>query len=215
MNQRQIGTDGLMPGMTVGLMGSAGGEISPELRAAARKLGEEVARRGHVLLTGACPGIPQEAVKGASALGGLVIGISPALNFAEHVQRYRSPTRGYSTIIYTGSGLMGREIENIRSSDVVVFIGGRVGTLGEFAIAYDEGNIIGLLRGSGGITDHLPTLIEKLNKRTEAIVCEERDPVRLLGQLEQVYSQKVRPGRMELLQEHDPDGVDEVERGAI
>ena len=64
-----------------------------------------------------------------------MVGISPALNLEEHVNKYRSRTRGYGAIIYTGSGLMGREIENIRSCDVVIFAGGRSGSLGEFAIA--------------------------------------------------------------------------------
>src|SRR5438093_12370710 len=42
---------------------------------------------------------------------------------------------------------MGREITNIRSCDIVVIVGGRIGTLGEFAIAYDEGRLIGVLTG--------------------------------------------------------------------
>ena len=50
-------------------------------------------------------------------------------------------------LIYTGSGLMGREITDIRSCDIVVIVGGRIGTLGEFAIAYDEGRLIGVLTG--------------------------------------------------------------------
>jgi predicted Rossmann-fold nucleotide-binding protein len=71
-----------------------------------------------------------------------VVGISPALSLQEHVQRYNSPADGFDAIIYTGSGLMAREIENIRSSDIVVIAGGRSGTLGEFAIAYDEDRLI-------------------------------------------------------------------------
>ncbi|MFZ5593982.1 MAG: hypothetical protein ACOY4D_06955 [Pseudomonadota bacterium] len=37
-------------------------------------------------------------------------------------------------------------------------MGGRSGTLGEFAIAYDEGKLIGVLQGSGGITEKIPIL---------------------------------------------------------
>jgi predicted Rossmann-fold nucleotide-binding protein len=59
---------------------------------------------------------------------------------------------GFDVLIYTGSGLMGREITNIRSGDMVVFAGGRSGTLGELAIAYDEGRLLGVLTGTGGIT---------------------------------------------------------------
>jgi hypothetical protein len=75
-----------------------------------------------------------------------VVGISPALNLEEHVRKYNSLSRGYDAILYTGSGLMGREGENIRSCDVVIFAGGRSGTLGEFAIGYDEAKVIGVLQ---------------------------------------------------------------------
>src|SRR4030042_6563474 len=143
------------PNMTVGMMGSAGGELSEDIRQRVRCLGSCIARHGHVLITGACPGLPHEAVKGAVEEKGVVVGVSPALNLEEHVTKYLCPTRGYDAIIYTGSGLMGREIENIRSWDVVIFAGGRSGTLGEFAIAYDEAKVIGVLEGTGGIPQHL------------------------------------------------------------
>ena len=86
---------------------------------------------------------------------GLVVGISPALSLHEHVRRYGPPTEGFDVIIYTGSGLMAREIENIRSSDVVILAGGRSGTLGEFAIAYDEGRLWGvaILHGQPGVAE--------------------------------------------------------------
>ena len=194
------------PRMTVGVMGSAGGSIPEQAYATMRTLGAEIASRGYVLLTGACPGIPQEAVLGAKSRGGLVVGVSPALNFHEHVAAYRSPTRGYDAMIYTGNGLMGREIENIRSCDVVIFAGGRSGTLGEFAIAYDEGKVLGVLTGTGGITEHLETIVGLLDKDTGAVVCSNSDPVALLDELEQVYRERVLPHYLAALEGHDPDG---------
>ena len=73
------------PSMTVGMMGSAGGEVAEEIRQRVRCLGNCIARRGYVLITGACPGLPHEAVKGAIEAKGVVVGISPALNLEEHV----------------------------------------------------------------------------------------------------------------------------------
>jgi uncharacterized protein (TIGR00725 family) len=163
-------TKSIFPRMTVGVMGSSGGIIPSEVAKKAYKLGKEIARRRHVLVTGACPGLPHEAVKGAKSVGCTVVGVSPALNFEEHVVKFKSPVRGYDALIYTWSGLMGREIENIRSCDVVVFIGGRSGTLGEFAIAYDEGKVIGILENTGGITEHLKTIVSFVRKETEAIL---------------------------------------------
>ena len=53
-----------------------------------------------------------------------MVGISPALSETEHVQRFDAPVEGFDVIVYTGSGLMGREVVNIRSSDIVVIAGG-------------------------------------------------------------------------------------------
>jgi uncharacterized protein (TIGR00725 family) len=200
----------LFPRMTVGVMGSAGGKLEDKARQSVRRLGGAIARRGYVLITGACPGIPHEAVKGAKEEGGIVVGVSPALNLEEHVKKYQSPTRGYNAIIYTGSGLMGREIENIRSCDVVIFAGGRSGTLGEFAIAYDEAKVIGVLEGTGGITKHLREIISMMSKETGAIVCYDADPERLLDKLEHIYKERILPHHLKALEGHEPDGTPEV-----
>ena len=196
----------IFPRMTVGVMGSAGGVLPVEIRHTVYALGEAIAEKGCVLVTGACPGYPQEAVKGAKSKGGVVVGVSPALNMEEHILKYNSPTKGYDAIIYTGSGLMGREIENIRSCDVVVFVGGRSGTLGEFAIAYDEGKVIGVLEGTGGITSHLKTIIEMINKEAGGVVCYDSNPLQLLETLERAYLELIFPKYIQAMQGHDPDG---------
>lgn len=196
-----------IPRMTIGVMGAAGGDLRQEIREKVFRLGAAIGQRRHVLLTGACPGLPQEAVDGANTEGGLVVGISPAHSLEEHVTRYHSPTAGYGTMIYTGSGLMGREIENILSCDAVIFAGGRSGTLGEFAIAYEEGKLIGILEGSGGIADNLNEIIGMINKKTDAIVRSHSDPSALLGELEAVFIEKVLPNRMKFLQGSNPKGL--------
>ncbi|MCI0805180.1 MAG: hypothetical protein J4N63_12080, partial [Chloroflexi bacterium] len=173
--------------MVFGVMGSAGGDVPKSARDKTYALGAEIGRRGYTLVTGVAPGLPHDSVLGAKSQGGLVMGISPAQNFTEHVERYSSPTRGYDIIVYTGSGLMGREVENIRSCDAVVIIGGRSGTLGEFAIAYDEAKLIGVLEGTGGIADHIDELLKVINKETGARVIGHPDPVTLVELLEKAY----------------------------
>jgi uncharacterized protein (TIGR00725 family) len=126
-----------------------------------RDLGRAVAEAGCCLLTGACPGLPHEAVLGAKQAGGHVVGISPAASLREHVDVDGSPYREYDVLIFTGLGSMGRELINIRSSDIIVVVGGRSGTLGEFAIAYEEGKLIGVLTGTDGITDGLAGLAQQ------------------------------------------------------
>ena len=75
---------------------------------------------------------------------------------------------------------MGRETHNIHSSDFVLFAGGRSGTLGEFAIAYDEGKLIGVLRDSGGISNDFAGIAKLVRKDTGAALIEDDDPERLV-----------------------------------
>jgi uncharacterized protein (TIGR00725 family) len=167
----------------IGVMGSAVELPEPSITALCRSLGRTIADRGCCLLTGACPGLPHEAVLGAKEVGGHVVGISPANSLKEHVDGFTSPYREYDVLVFTGLGLMGRELVNIRSSDIVIVIGGRSGTLGEFAIAYEEGKLIGVLTGTGGITDALRTVQASLQKKTGAEVMYEADPSRLVDRL--------------------------------
>ncbi|MFQ5877572.1 MAG: hypothetical protein ACE5JH_07790 [Acidobacteriota bacterium] len=195
--------------IAVGIMGSAGGTLGRGALRKAFEMGRAVARKGCILITGACPGLPHEAVKGARSENGIVVGISPALNFEEHAMKYRSPYDGYDALIYTGSGLMGREIENIRSCDLVVFMGGRSGTLGEFSIAYDEGKVIGVLQGTGGIADRMDVIVDLIRKETGAQVLYGREPRELLERLIAVYDEKLLPYYKTILANSDPDGKPE------
>ena len=175
--------------MTIGVMGSASNDQSTSNLVLANSLGEAIAERNFILITGACPGLPYECALGARKRNGLSVGISPALSLDEHIHQYQSPTDAFDLIIYTGSGLMGREVTNIRSSDIVVIIGGSSGTLGEFSIAYDEGKLIGVMKGSGGITDLLPDLEKSLAKDTGSVIIYHSDPKVLINKLIMKYKE--------------------------
>ncbi|MCA9088014.1 MAG: YHS domain-containing protein [Planctomycetaceae bacterium] len=173
--------------LKIGVMGGAGADIPQESLRKAEQLGASVADAGCVVITGACPGLPLAAARGAQGRGGTVIGISPALSLDEHAFKYESPTLAHDVLIFTGSGLMGREVVNIRSSDIVVIVGGSTGTLGELAIAYDEGKLIGVLTGTGGITNIVADILKACNKQTGARVVYDDDPAQLICTLLQIY----------------------------
>ncbi|MCE9596738.1 MAG: hypothetical protein K8S54_02120 [Spirochaetia bacterium] len=156
-------------------MGTSADTFDDRLRPLCHALGRAIVESGCCIVTGACPGIPHEVVLAAHAAGGRAIGISPATNLKEHVERYDSPYHEYETMIFTGLGLMGREVINIRSSDMIIIIGGRSGTLGEFAIAYDEGKLIGVLDHTGGIADVIPEIARRIGKATGAEVIRATD----------------------------------------
>lgn len=172
---------------TIGVMGAAGGQLDPEARRRAYKLGQAVANAGCAIITGACPGLPYEAARGAKDAGGLSVGISPALSRSEHVKKYQSPVKPFDVIIYTGSGLMGREVHNIHSSDIVIIAGGRSGTLGEFSIAFDEGRLIGVLTHTGGIADEVARIVTMIDKDTGASVVYDDDPDTLVRRCIEEY----------------------------
>ncbi len=176
--------------LSIGVMGSAGSSESKQSSLRANTLGAAIAERGLTLITGACPGLPYESALGARSSGGLSVGISPALSLDEHIHKYKSPSDAFDVIIYTGSGLMGREVTNIRSSDMVIIAGGRSGTLGEFSIAYDEGKLIGVLENSGGITDALPNIVKSIDKDTGAKLIYESNPEKLVDKLVAAYEEQ-------------------------
>jgi len=152
--------------LKIGIIGSASGPQveDPTAMEKARAMGKEIAKRGYILVNGACPGIPDEAAKGAKEAGGMVIGISPAFSEYEHVNEYMSP-HYHDILIYTGLGFMNRDIINIRSCDAVILISGGIGSLNEFTIAYDEGRPVGILTNSGGISNSIPHIVEELCHR--------------------------------------------------
>lgn len=173
--------------LKIGVMGSASGKLSKAHNKIAYELGCAIADNDCITITGACPGYPFEAAKGANSKGGLVVGISPALSKREHIERYNSPIAYHDVLIFTGSGLMGREVVNIRSSDIVIIIGGHSGTLGEFAIAYDEGNLIGVLLDSGGIASEIKHIVKIIKKKTGAKIMYESNPRVLVKNLIDYY----------------------------
>ncbi|HEY6233536.1 MAG TPA: hypothetical protein VIW69_00360 [Candidatus Elarobacter sp.] len=178
----------------IGVMGSAGGLITEDQLALARRLGRRIAELGCVIVTGACPGLPHAAVLGAhDDGGGQSLGVSPARSREEHVDVFESPLDPYSAIVFTGSGLMGRETHNIHSSDFVLFVGGRSGTLGEFCIAYDEGKLIGILRDSGGISNDFASIAKLVQKSTGAALIEDTVPERLVDTCLERYQREQRP----------------------
>ncbi len=167
----------------IGVMGSASGKLDAASNDLCHRLGGAIAQAGCCLLTGACPGMPHSVVLGAKGAGGHVVGISPASSLREHVEKYESPFAEYDVLLFTGLGMMGRELVNIRSSDIIVIVGGQSGTLGEFAIAYEEGKLIGVLEQSGGITSVLRQVETSLVKPTGAEVHYDADPEVLIARV--------------------------------
>ncbi len=169
----------------VGVMGASENDALTESEKArvkelADNLGAVLAQHGCVLVTGATTGLPDLVAKAVRSYGGFALGISPASNRKEHLERYGLPDDGADVIIYTGFGYKGRNVINVRSADIVIIFGGATGTLNEFTIAYDEGKIIGVLEGSGGVADHIREVIQFCKKPTQGLVVFDKDPEKIV-----------------------------------
>ena len=158
----------------------------------AEELGREIVRHNAVLVDGATTGFPFWAAKGAKAEGGIVIGLSPAATEKEHIQVYQLPTEYHDMIIYTGFNYSGRNLLLVRSSDAVVFGCGRMGTLNEFTITFEDKKPIGILQGEWETDEIFKELIEKSHraKEMEGKIVFDSDPKRLLDKLVEIIKKE-------------------------
>ncbi|MEK7520662.1 MAG: hypothetical protein AAB560_01130 [Patescibacteria group bacterium] len=158
------------------------GHCSSGALEAAQEVGREIARRGFVLVTGATTGIPHWAAKGAKEAGGTVIGLSPAVSESAHVKSYHLPLDYHDLIIYTGFDYSGRNLLLTKSSDAVITICGRMGTLNEFTISFEDRKPIGVLEGTGGMADMLKEIVNGAHRGPGKVVFSP-DPKKLLDML--------------------------------
>ena len=145
--------------------GAASGESVKTSHKLAFELGKAISKRGKTLTTGATVGLPHYAAQGAVSVKeprGISIGFSPAASFREHVATYKLPTKEFDYINFTGMAYVGRDVHLVRSSDAIITVGGRMGSLHELSTALESRKVCGVLLGSGGLADYTPTLLENV-----------------------------------------------------
>jgi uncharacterized protein (TIGR00725 family) len=143
------------------------GHCGPDSFNKAEELGREIIRQGAVLINGATTGFPLSAAKGAKEVGGMVVGVSPAETEVEHIKTYGLPVDYQDFIFYTGSGYAGRNLLLTRLADAVIVGCGRMGTINEFTIAFEDKKPIGVLEGSWDTDELVKTVIEKSHRAEE------------------------------------------------
>ena len=171
----------------------SGAAAGPTIKTAAKlaeRTGAHIAKRGHVLTTGATIGLPYYAAIGAKKEGGMSIGFSPASSLREHLRKYRLPQQGFDFINFTGMQYVGRDLYLIQSSDAVITVGGRFGSLHEFTSALEDHKLCGVLLGSGGTADLIPELMEKLQAPDPDMVIFDDNPERLVDRLIEILDRK-------------------------
>jgi len=151
--------------------------LTEEATLKAQEVGKEIVRQGAILVTGATTGLPLWAAKGAKEEGGTSIGISPAINEWEHVEKYALPLDYMDIIMYTGEGYSSRDILMTRTADAVIICAGRIGTIHEFTVAFEDKKPIGILTGPWATDDEIKDIIEKSHREEEnPMIVYEQDP---------------------------------------
>lgn len=163
--------------------GAAGGYTVPESHEEAETLGRAIAKAGHILTTGATVGLPFYAARGAKSAGGTSIGFSPASSLREHIRKYRLPYEYFDFINYTGMNYVGRDLYLVQSSDAVITVGGRFGSLHEFTSALEANIPCGVLIGSGGAADVIPALLKSLQPEWSKRVTYDDNPEKLVKRM--------------------------------
>ena len=160
--------------------------------AAAEELGREIVRHNCVLVQGATTGFPFWSAKGAKEEGGFVVGFSPAVSEYEHINTYKLPLDYNDIIVYTGFNYAGRNLLLTRAADAVVIGCGRMGTINEFTIAFEDGKPIGILEGDWETDEFLRNLIERSHRAKErgGKIVYAKDPKTLIGELIKVIERE-------------------------
>ena len=148
----------------------------------AKEVGREIARVGGIITTGATTGFPMYSAMGAKDVRGFSIGFSPAAGEREHVEVYKLPLYYMDVVVYTGFGYSGRDLLLVRSSDAIIIGCGRIGTLNEFSIAYEDKRPIGILEGEWETDEILRRVIDAANRPNNKIVFD-TDPKSLVERL--------------------------------
>lgn len=165
------------------ISGAAAGETVIQDAELAERLGAAVARAGHIVTSGATVGLPFYAAKGAKEAGGMSIGFSPANTVREHLRKYRLPYEYFDFINYTGMAYVGRDLYLVQSSDAVIQVGGRMGSLHEFTSALEARKPVGVLLGSHGAADLIPQLMEILEPPAHALIVYDDNPEKLIAKI--------------------------------
>jgi len=161
-----------------------------EIEEISKEVGREIARQKCVLVTGATTGVPYFSAIGCKEAGGFNVGFSPATSEDAHLKTYKLPIDPFDVMIYTGADYVGRNVIMSKSVDGVIIICGRMGTLHEFATAFEIQKPIGVLEGTGGTADKIKQIATGPFRGVKKIIYE-KDTKKLVKKLiEQIEKEK-------------------------
>ncbi|MFQ6137165.1 MAG: TIGR00725 family protein [Candidatus Hydrothermarchaeales archaeon] len=137
----------------IGVIGSSSAD--EKLRKAAEKVGEELAKASCILVCGGLTGVMEAAAKGAKKEGGLTVGILPGFT--------KDEANKYIDVKIVTAMSHARNAIVARTADVLIAVGGELGTLSEISLGLKMGKPVVILEGVGGVGSRVEGLNEKVH----------------------------------------------------
>ncbi|MGB0925387.1 MAG: hypothetical protein ACPGTS_01620 [Minisyncoccia bacterium] len=147
--------------MKIAVFSSASNIISKENLKLAQNIGEYLAEKKVSVLTGGCVGLPAVVAERAFHTGAETVAYYPDVSEKELLKNIKIHNNDialhYSEKKFF-NGFTNRSIRMIENADAAIVFNGRFGTLSEFSVAIEEGLQVGVIEGTGGITDEIKNL---------------------------------------------------------
>ena len=151
----------------IGIIGSSENEIGPSDYQIAVKLGNLIADEQCDIVTGASIGVPHLTLLKAREKGSKAIGFSPDSTPKSHPNRLdNAPLTNFDKVFFI-KGFTKRSLKFISFCDAIIVIGGRMGTLSEYTIAFEEKKPIGVFTLGNGISKYIENITLICNKHRD------------------------------------------------
>jgi uncharacterized protein (TIGR00725 family) len=108
------------------------------------------------------------------------------------------PVAEFDYINFTNMDYVGRDVYLVRSSDALITVGGRMGSLHEFTTALESHKLCGVILGSGGLADFIPSLMIHLPAPEATKVVYDTDPERMVARIIKLLDKEYEDFRHEI-----------------
>lgn len=147
--------------MKIAVFSSASGVMSNENILLAQNIGTYLAEKNIEVITGGCVGLPSIVAQTAFERGGKTIAYYPdvsEIDLVKNRELHNNDIQGIYSEKKFYEGFTMRSIKMIEEADAAIVFNGRFGTLSEFTVAVEEGLPVGIIEGTGGISDEIRNL---------------------------------------------------------
>lgn len=152
-------------GIKIGIFSSASSRVSQSNKKLAKAIAEYLTEQGIEIVTGGSLGIPGIVTERACELGNSSYVYSPDHDEHDHHKRIDNHNLKFYKEKKFIPGFTARSLEMIKSIDGAIVLNGRIGTLSEFTIALEEGLPVAVITCTGGIADHLQSILKVSKKK--------------------------------------------------